>query len=282
MLVNFERRVCGGFSVRPFLAASLTLALLSTASTAFAKPEAGKVSGSIYGGTDFPISGNLHTGAVAPVPNLGALNPALAGVAADLQVGKRSYNRVYDQAIRFGVDLNYGLNESSEVFGSVNHVRSGGGNLQVGNAVVTTTIAGGPAVGTALPIEARFGRYKSTNVEAGYRRYFGSSSLQPYGAVRAGIGFANKINASFAIPAAAIAINNARFYKSSTTFSGGLDLGLSYNVGENAALQLETGLRYSSKLRSDDRDIAALGLASINNSGDRLSVPLTLKLRLGF
>jgi hypothetical protein len=282
MLVNVKRRDCGGPFVRSFSGSLLALSLLSAPTIAFAKPEAGKVSGTLSGGTDFPVKGNLHKGVVAPVPNLGGLNPALAGVAADLRVGKRSYNRVYNQSYRFGVDLNYGLDDSSEVFGSVNHTRSGGGNLQVGNAVVTTTIAGGPAVGTALPINGRFGKYKSTNVELGYRRTFGTGALQPYGAVRAGLGFVDKINATFNIPAAAITIPNARFYKSSTTFSGGLDLGLSYDVGANAALQLETGLRYTSKLKGDDRDIAALGLASINNSGNRLSVPLTVKLKVGF
>jgi hypothetical protein len=242
---------------------------------AVAKPEAGKLAGAVHGGVDFPIDGDVHKGATAPIANLGPLNPALAGTAAELRIQKRSQKQVYDQGYSVGVELAYGLSDQSEVFGSVRHSWTGKGNAQVGTAFL-------PATNASLPVNATFSRYKADNIEIGYRQYFGDGGIQPYGAVRGGIGFVDRINASFAIPDANIAINDARFYKKSTTYSGGLDLGISYDVGPSISLQAEAGLRYQSKLKSDDRDIAALGLAGINNTGSRLSVPITLKLRAGF
>ncbi len=270
------RRTSGGrrsFAALPLLAAT---SLLGMATPAMAKPEAGKLSGSILGGVDIPIDGDVHKGATVVVPDLGPLNPALAGVAGELRIEKRSQKKVYKEGYNVGVELGYGLSDQSEIFGTVRHNWTGRGTLQVGNAVAPPTST------TLLPINATFGKQKSENIEVGYRQYFGSGGLQPYGAIRGGIGLSSKVNANFVIPDASIAINNARFYKKSTTFSGGLDLGLSYDLGPSFSIQAETGLRYQSKLKDDDTDLAGLGLATINDTGSRLSVPITLKLRAGF
>ncbi len=270
------RRTSGGrLHSLAYVIAATSSALIFNAS-AIAKPQAGKLSGAVNGGVDFPISGDVHKGATATVANLGPLNPALAGVAGELRVEKRSQKAIYKRGYNIGVELAYGLSDQSELFGSVRHTWTERGRAQVGNAVAPPTST------TLLPINATFGRYKSDNIELGYRQYFGEGGVQPYGAIRGGIGFVDKINASFAIPAASIAINNARFYKKSTTYSAGLDLGVSYDVGTNVSIMAETGLRYQSKLNDDDRDLAGLGLAGINNTGNRLSVPITLRLRAGF
>ncbi len=256
----------------PIMTASALIALIPAAQ---AKPEAGRLSGAILGGVDFPIDGDVHKGATAPIADLGVLNPALAGTAAELRIEKRSQKTVYDEGYNAGVELGYGLSDNSEIFGSVRHSWTGRGSAQVGTAVI-------PATGQTLPVNARFGKYKADNIEVGYRQYFGSGGLQPYGAIRGGIGFTDRIKADFTIPDANIAVNDAAFYKKSTIYSGGLDVGLSYDVGTNVSIQAETGLRYQSKLKDDDTDIAGLGLAAINDSGSRLSVPITLKLRAGF
>jgi hypothetical protein len=257
------------------LSAVIVASALCLSPAAMAKTEKGKVSGSIQGGTEFSIDGDVHTGVNAPVADLGPLNPALAGVSAELRIEKKSQNKIYGESYNIGGELAYGLSDNSEVFGSYRYNYTGRGTAQVGNAFVAAT-------NQTLPITGEFGKYKSHNVELGYRQYFGEGALQPYGAVRGGIGFVDKINANFTIPAANIAINNARFYKKSTVFTGGADLGVSYDVGTNVSIQAEAGLRYASKLNDEDADIGGLGLASINNSGDRLSIPVTLRLKVGF
>jgi hypothetical protein len=282
MILNSRSRRNNGANYARSLAAISLAALSLVPATAYAKPEAGKLYGAISGGVDISVGGNVHGGATAPVPNLAPLNPALAGVGAELRIEKRSQQTIYKTPYNFALEVGYGVSESAEVFGSVRRTVSKIGQAQVGNAVITSTVAGGPAVGTVLPINGTFGRYKSFAVEAGYRQYFGEGTIQPYGAIRAGVGFVDRINASFAIPAANININNARFYKPSTILSGGVDLGVSFDLGTNASLQAETGLRYSSKLRGEDADISSLGLAGINNGGSRFSVPVTVRLKVGF
>ena len=54
-----------------------------------AGPQPGKFSMSVFGGTDTPVSGDVHDGATAAVPDLGPLNPALAGVSAELRIQPR-------------------------------------------------------------------------------------------------------------------------------------------------------------------------------------------------
>jgi hypothetical protein len=279
---SVSRRVCGDAFLRPVVLMMAGTAVVNIPTVAVARPEAGKLSVAVEGSVDFPVSGRVHDGATAPVANLGPLNPALAGVAADLQIGRRSQRNIYRENYDVGLELAYGLSSSSEIFGSVRRGWSRLGQSQVGNAVVTTTVAGGPAVGTVLPINGIFGRRKSTDIELGLRKYVGDGSVRPYGALRAGIGILDKVNASFAIPAAGIAINDARFYKSSAVFSGGVDVGVSLDIGPKAAIQFESGLRYASKPRGDDTDLTGLGLQSINNGGNKLSVPATVRLRVGF
>ena len=67
------------------------LMLFAVSAPAFAAgPEQGKFSMSLFGGADTPISGDVHDGAVAPVPDLGPLNPDLAGVYGVNELDYRS------------------------------------------------------------------------------------------------------------------------------------------------------------------------------------------------
>lgn len=66
---------------------------------AFAGPAQGDVSFSLLGGVDTPLRGVLHKGATAVVPDLGPLNPDLAGVDAELRIGSRERSEIYDMAI---------------------------------------------------------------------------------------------------------------------------------------------------------------------------------------
>lgn len=59
-------------------------------------------------------------------------------------------------------------------------------------------------------------------------------------------------------------------------------MGLLIPVGETFSLAVASGLRYSGDLKDDDSAIAGLGLARINDTGSRLSVPVTLTARWDF
>ena len=64
---------------------------LSAAGAAQAQTAPGRWTVSLEAGAEFPTGGDVHGGATAPVPDLGPLNPALAGVNAELRIQSRSF-----------------------------------------------------------------------------------------------------------------------------------------------------------------------------------------------
>ena len=252
-------------------------ALIALASPALAQPlERGAFAGSINLGADFPVGGDVPGGAIAPIANLGPLNPALAGVSAELRIQSRSFDDIYGEANTFGLEGAYGLGSNRELFVAVGRTQADEARVQVGGAFV-------PALSATLPVFGQFGEFTSTSVEAGLRQYFGGEgALQPYVAGRVGAAFTDEIRATFTIPAASIAINNVAFYDDSTTFVIGADIGVSYAVTERFSIGAETGVRYTTGLEDNDTAIGGLGLARINDEGERLSIPVLVRARIAF
>lgn len=252
-------------------------ALMALASPALAQPlERGQFAGSVTVGADFPVGGDVHGGANAPIADLGPLNPTLAGVSAELRIQARSFDDIYGEATQYGIEGAYGLGGDRELFVGVNRTQADEAQVQVGGAFV-------PALSATLPVFGRFDEFNSTSVEAGLRQYFGGdSALKPYVAGRIGAAFTDEIRATFTIPAAAIALNNVAFYDDSTTFTVGADIGVSYAVTERFSIGAEAGVRYTSGLEDNDTAIGGLGLARINDEGDRLSIPVLVRARIAF
>ena len=238
--------------------------------------EAGKWSFSAFGGVDMPTSGDVHSGATAPIPDLGPLNPALSGVSAELRIQSRSHDRIYDLADTYGLEMGYGLSDRAELFGQVRYSHASPGRVQVGGAFV-------PALDTELPVYGRFSAYKSYSAEFGYRYFFMEpGSARPFVAARIGASRTDAINASFDIPDASISIPDARFTKKTWSASGGLDVGVIVPVGKTFSFTAQAGVRYVDKLDGNDADIGPLGLGSINDKGQRVSVPMSVAARWDF
>jgi hypothetical protein len=252
-----------------------TVVALSAVGAAQAQTAQGRWTVSLEAGAEFPAGGDVHEGATAAVPDLGPLNPALSGVNAELRIQPRSFDDIYGEGMNIGAEFAYGLTDNAEVFGSLRYLQADEGRVQVGGAFV-------PALNTTLPVFGTFDEYKAYALEAGYRQYFGTGALKPYVAGRVGAVFTDKINATFEIPDAGITIADAPFYESSTSFTAGIDVGLSYALNDQVSLQAETGVRYISSLSDDDSAIGGLGLASINGVGDRTYVPVTLRAKFAF
>lgn len=62
----------------------------------------------------------------------------------------------------------------------------------------------------------------------------------------------------------------------------GLDVGVLFPVSETFSVTVASGLRYAGDLKDDDSAIGGLGLAGTNDTGSRLSVPLTASARWAF
>ncbi len=255
----------------------LTAALSLCAPLAFAAgPQQGEWSWSVFGGIDQPLSGDVHSGAVAAVPDLGPLNPALAGVNAELRIRSRSHDDIYGSAASYGLEFSYGLSTNAEVFGQLRYTNADEGTVQVGGAFV-------PALSTTLPVNGTFSDYKALTIEGGYRYFFSDlGPTRPFVAGRLGATRTNDIRATFQIPDAAITIANVPFTDKKWSASAGLDVGLLFPVGENFSITAQTGIRYVGDLEGNDSAIGGLGLGSINDTGKRVSYPVSVGLRYDF
>lgn len=229
---------------------------------------------SVFAARDASVSGDVHTGAVSQIANLGPLNPALAGVSAELRIESRDYDAIYGKATTLGIAMAWPM-ASGEAFGQLSRTRADEGQVQVGGAFV-------PALNTTLPVFGRFGDYQAMGVEAGYRHYFGTGRVRPYLAGRLGATRVDEVPATFTIPAAAITLSNVPFYEGGWTMAGGADLGMAWDISDNASLALEIGARYHGDLADDDSAIGGLGLASINDTGARTAFPVGLRFQLKF
>lgn len=262
--------------MKKILSASCALSLFCAFGASAAGPQEGAFSWSLFGGVDSPLSGNVHDGAIAPIADLGPLNPALAGVSAELRIRSRDHDEIYGSARSLGLEFGYGLSERSEIFGQVRFTRADEGSVQVGGAFV-------PALSTTLPVRGTFGDYDALTVEAGYRHYFSDlGPTRPFVAGRIGATRTDAIRATFEIPDAAITIANVPFTEDTWSASAGVDLGLLIPIGERFGLVAQTGVRYVADLDGDDSAIGGLGLSSINDTGKRVSYPVSIGLRMDF
>ncbi len=249
-------------------------AIFAVAAPALAQTAPGAVSVSVYGGADFAVGGTMHDGANAPVANLGALNPALNGIPAVLQIQPRSQNEVFDTGWTLGGELAYGLSESSEVLFAARYTEAKGNKINVGGA------AAGAPVNATLPVLGDFGDYKSLALELGYRQYLGSGEgITPFVTARAGAARISALSANFTVPDAAIALNGVPFSNGSWAFTGGADLGVAIPLGERASIVPEVGIQYIGGPNGNDTALGGLGLGGINNKGERWSVPVRVRLK---
>jgi len=229
---------------------------------------------SVFAGRDLSVSGDVHKGAIAPIADLGPLNPALAGVSAELRIESRSYDDIYGNANSFGVEMSWPMADG-EIFGQLRSTRSSDGEVQVGGAFV-------PALNTTLPVFGRFEGYKSLSIEGGYRHYLGTGKVRPYIAGRVGATRVDDITATFAIPDANILLSDVPFFEGGWNLGGGADLGVMWALSDAASLGVEVGARYHGDLDGDDAAIGGLGLASINDTGSRTSFPVSLRFQMRF
>ena len=254
----------------------LCTALCALASPALAAPESGRFSMSVLGGVDKPLSGDVHGGATVDVPDLGPLNPALAGVDAQLRIRSRGHDEIYGTARSLGLEVGYGLSDRSEVFLQARETSADEGRVRVGAAYV-------PALDTELDVFGRFSGYDAYTWEVGYRHFFGDGRrVRPFIAARLGATETDVIRATFEIPDAAITIPDAPFYEKGWALSGGLEAGVQIPFTERFSMTLAAGVNYIDDLSDDDSAIAGLGLAAINDTGSRVSMPVSISGRWDF
>jgi len=216
-------------------------------------PTNGQYSFALSAGPEFDIDSEFHGGTVA----------------GPVTIQSRDFDDVYDYTLNVQAEIAYGLPDLSEVALVLGWTSADAGDLQVGEA-------GG------LPITGDFDDYTAWTLRAEYRRYFEvSPGFFPFVGVTGGIRHVDQIDATFtsaALPTLGLPTSiDVPFYEDSWVPTIGLSLGWRTSY-EGIALGLETGLYYDWELSDDDSGIAALGLSTINDAGERLYVPVRLTI----
>jgi hypothetical protein len=236
-------------------------AVLSLPATVRAQDEASSIQGrwsvSLRGGLDLPLGGDVHAGGVGTVLGL------------PTTVSARDYGDVYGTAFRGEAQVGYGVSERVELFAGGSYAKKSADPLQVGDVA-------------SLTLNAQFGEYEEIGVEAGMRYFLSQRSmLKPYLAVSGGVRFLESNTPTFSVPAAGVTLSDVPFYDSSTVATAAAGLGLRYDVSSTLSLGVETGPRYQSK-PDNLPTLIGTGLESINDTGERWSMPVLFTATLRF
>jgi len=212
---------------------------------------------SFRGGPALPLSGDFHGGSTGTVLGL------------PTTVDAKDYGDVYGTTYRSEAQLGYGVSERVELFAGGSYAKKSADPLQVGNV-------GG------LALNAQFGDYEQIGVEGGMRYFLRpASTLKPYLALSGGVRFLESITTTLSVPAANVTLRDVPFYDRSTVGTAAALIGVRYDLSSAFSLGLETGPRYQGKLEGVPT-LAGTGLESINDTGDRWSMPVLFTASLRF
>jgi hypothetical protein len=264
-------------------------------------PEKGQISFTPYAGTDFTIYGDF-------VESAGMTATIVAPIAGTFAaaVDDQDFSDVYGQSLTVGLDGNYGVSDSGEVFVTARYTTAQGDKFRaVDFSPDRVPLIGIPGF---TGLDAKLDDYHEVGGSVGYRQFFATNSpFTPYISGSAGIKYIHEINVDLnatnaglfgAAPGLpALGLDDMDFYGSTITYDVGLDIGFRYDVLPNVALGIETGLHFSGDLDSDDTSLAFIdslldgGATSLvpdvgqtgsftgaNNGGARLTIPLMAKL----
>jgi hypothetical protein len=237
------------------------LAVLSLPTPARAQDGTSTIQGrwtvSLRGGLDLPLSGDVHGGGSGSVLGL------------PTTVEAKGYDDIYGTASRGEAQFGYGVSERVEVFASGSYAKESAELQQVGD------VAG-------LALNAEFAEYQEIGLEAGMRYFFRPQSmLKPYFGLSGGVRFLESNSPTFSVPAAEVTLRDVPFYDSSTVATAAAVLGARYDVSPTFSLGLETGPRYQGT-PDNVPTLVGTGLESINDTGDRWSMPILFTATLRF
>lgn len=265
-------------TVRSAVYGAISLACAAPAALA----ETGGFSFALRGAADTSVSGDVHGGATLDVPDLGAVPTAISaldGVPGIIGVESRAFDDIYDTGWTLGGEMSYGYTDATRFFVSLDYTRLDAGDEQVGSVTV-------PALGATLPLRGDFGDYEAWSAQVGMRYRFANRGLwTPFVGGRLGATRIESIEARFFVPfqdGNAVDLTNVPFFDSSTAFTGGIDFGLDYEISDTFGLGLIASLQYVDAPDGDDAALGGLGLGSINDEGERWSLPVGLRARWTF
>ena len=216
-------------------------------------------------GPQFMVGGDAVTGE--------DIHPGLGAEGSNI-----SMSDAYDTGVRYELGGSYALNPNRKFTVTGHYAEAEGEDVTVG------TIGGNAVTGT-------MGDYTSYGVEAGLRQYFRPTPAPIFGSVRPYV--EGRVGGAYVDD---IALENAQITGSGPWLGGNVAMyeggwvptgaglvGIEAPVFKRATLGLETGIRYTGTMESDNSALNGnVPLAGINNGSDNWTVPVMLRGRFRF
>jgi hypothetical protein len=234
-------------------------------------------------GTDFTVGGDWVESATETFAVNGTIGGSAVAGGLSISAPSQDFDDVYDRPVSIGVNVNYGLSSSAEVFGGIHSTFARSDEFDAINIDAAGTIDG-TAVALNTVVTGEFDDYHELGIDGGYRHFFRPGKrLRPYISGSVGLKHVDYIELDLIHKSTDTKIDDIKFYDTSTTYTLGLGLGFRYDASPNIAIGMETGLKYAGDLDEDDGDISgARSFADTNNSGDKLDIPLMARINIAF
>jgi hypothetical protein len=244
---------------RAELVVAAALALLPTA--AAAQGIAGRFSIAAQIGTQSEVAGDM-------------LSSATGTLERQVSIDSQRYRDIYAPDLRLSGLLGFGVGDKTEVIARVTYYKT-----EAVTGLEAGTMDGQPLY-VYFPSQEAPDSYEEVGFELGLRYYISAQArLKSYVAPIVGVRFVNEALVSFSAPAVGISVQNIPFSQEGTLPVFGLDIGFTFDLGENAFVGLDTGLRYQPAPVGFD---FLPGFTTIDDSQGRWSAPVVAMIGFRF
>ena len=234
-------------------------------------------------GTSFSVGGDFVSSASETVSGSIVVGSSTLAGGIAFTTEQRDFGDVYEAPIKIGLNLNYALSKTSEIFGGVSYTRARGREFNAVDISIAGTIDR-IAVDAGTSVTGIFDDFKEMALSGGYRHYFSiSKKIKPYFSFAGSLKKSNDIKIDLTHKPTSISVNDVKFFGSSISYALGLNVGFRFDVSSTTTIGFETGLNFNSKLDSDDSDIAGGGsFSDTNNNGKNMEIPVMFRVNVAF
>ncbi len=247
------------------------------------QPERGSFTAEPYAGLAVGVGGVFVKPFNEVLLQAGTVGGIVFSTAMSFEVAERDFQDVYRPGREVGIQFNYGLSDKAEVFGGVSYMRA---EARTFDALLFTFggTVGGIPIAAGSRFFGEFEDYQEVAGHAGYRRFFDTGGrLTPFVGGRLSVRKVSAIDLHLRHDQSPTTIENIRFYKPSVAFGVGAEIGFRYDVYDNVALGVTTGINYRTELAEEKSDIVGFReFQNANERGDIVDIPVSVRMVVRF
>jgi hypothetical protein len=208
-------------------------------------------------GWDNSFSGNINSSGIGRINNQAVV------------ILKNTYEDVYGTGLHLRVGGGYMIDEVSEVRATFTFQSLDADLTRMGDIGVSN-------------LYGQYDDYQSFGLDVGFRRYADvAADVRAYGEGTLGIAFVDETDVELVAPQANLARTATDFYDRTAAFTLGGNVGILWQVGEQAGVFGQVGVRYVTGMSEVD-GLAGTGLETINDKSARWTMPFLFGVRVRF